>query len=141
MGQWESSSIFGYQSIVLEKFLKYSKLDPDEFTEEYIGFHNELLSRAGGLEKDRIKPIYAPARNDVPSPETFIREDKKIERNDPCPCGSGKKYKKCCLGKSLNFNGHQKVLAVYRPHLFFLVFFLRCGLFFGFLKMLCHLSG
>lgn len=23
----------------------------------------------------------------------------KIKRNDPCPCGSGKKYKKCCLGK------------------------------------------
>jgi hypothetical protein len=22
---------------------------------------------------------------------------KKIRRNDPCPCGSGKKYKKCCL--------------------------------------------
>ena len=22
----------------------------------------------------------------------------KIGRNDPCPCGSGKKYKKCCLG-------------------------------------------
>jgi hypothetical protein len=22
---------------------------------------------------------------------------KKIGRNDPCPCGSGKKYKKCCL--------------------------------------------
>ena len=24
------------------------------------------------------------------------RESKKIGRNDPCPCGSGKKYKKCC---------------------------------------------
>lgn len=23
----------------------------------------------------------------------------KIGRNDPCPCGSGKKYKNCCLGK------------------------------------------
>jgi preprotein translocase subunit SecA len=23
----------------------------------------------------------------------------KIGRNDPCPCGSGKKYKKCCMGK------------------------------------------
>jgi len=23
----------------------------------------------------------------------------KIKRNDPCPCGSGKKYKKCCLRK------------------------------------------
>jgi len=25
----------------------------------------------------------------------------KIGRNDPCPCGSGEKYKKCCLGKLL----------------------------------------
>ena len=24
---------------------------------------------------------------------------KKIGRNDPCPCGSGKKFKKCCLRK------------------------------------------
>jgi hypothetical protein len=24
----------------------------------------------------------------------------KIGRNDPCPCGSGSKYKKCCLGKA-----------------------------------------
>ena len=26
-----------------------------------------------------------------------IVKDKKTNRNDPCPCGSGKKYKKCCL--------------------------------------------
>ena len=26
-------------------------------------------------------------------------ETPKVGRNDPCPCGSGKKYKKCCLGK------------------------------------------
>lgn len=26
--------------------------------------------------------------------------DKKISRNDPCPCGSGKKYKQCCLLKT-----------------------------------------
>ena len=25
--------------------------------------------------------------------------DKRISRNDPCPCGSGKKYKKCCYHK------------------------------------------
>lgn len=31
--------------------------------------------------------------------ETFKREQPKIGRNDPCVCGSGKKYKKCC-GKS-----------------------------------------
>lgn len=28
-------------------------------------------------------------------PETVVRQDKKIGRNDPCPCGSGKKYKQC----------------------------------------------
>jgi preprotein translocase subunit SecA len=25
-----------------------------------------------------------------------VRSEEKIGRNDPCPCGSGKKYKKCC---------------------------------------------
>ena len=29
-------------------------------------------------------------------PMTVVREGKKVGRNDPCPCGSGKKYKKCC---------------------------------------------
>ncbi len=33
-----------------------------------------------------------------PKTKTIIRKyDKKIGRNDPCPCGSGLKYKKCCL--------------------------------------------
>ena len=30
---------------------------------------------------------------------TIRRDGKKVGRNDPCPCGSGKKYKKCCLPK------------------------------------------
>lgn len=29
-------------------------------------------------------------------PTTIIREGNKVGRNDPCPCGSGKKFKKCC---------------------------------------------
>jgi hypothetical protein len=28
-----------------------------------------------------------------------------VGRNDPCPCGSGKKFKKCCLGKAVNESG------------------------------------
>lgn len=31
--------------------------------------------------------------------KTIVKE-KKIGRNDPCPCGSGKKYKKCCGAKA-----------------------------------------
>jgi len=30
----------------------------------------------------------------VARPQT--REEEKVGRNDPCPCGSGQKYKKCC---------------------------------------------
>jgi len=33
---------------------------------------------------------------DVAAPATFRRKNEKVGRNDPCPCGSGKKYKKCC---------------------------------------------
>ncbi len=29
-------------------------------------------------------------------PQPVVKKDKKVGRNDPCPCGSGKKYKKCC---------------------------------------------
>jgi hypothetical protein len=32
--------------------------------------------------------------------ETVRREEPKVGRNDHCPCGSGKKYKKCCGGKA-----------------------------------------
>ncbi len=39
-------------------------------------------------------PNQAPAK-----PRTYRRAAQKIGRNDPCPCGSGKKYKRCCWAK------------------------------------------
>ncbi|MCK9502659.1 MAG: SEC-C domain-containing protein, partial [Porticoccaceae bacterium] len=36
------------------------------------------------------QPEEAPAQQ-----QPFVREDEKVGRNDPCPCGSGKKYKQC----------------------------------------------
>ena len=30
------------------------------------------------------------------TPTTVVREKPKVGRNEPCPCGSGKKYKNCC---------------------------------------------
>jgi len=35
----------------------------------------------------------------TPKVETYKREKPKVGRNDPCPCGSGKKYKRCCGSK------------------------------------------
>jgi uncharacterized protein YecA (UPF0149 family) len=37
----------------------------------------------------------ACAHDDGEKPETVRREGPRVGRNDPCPCGSGRKYKKC----------------------------------------------
>ena len=34
-------------------------------------------------------------RSQQPKPETFVRDEEKVGRNQPCPCGSGKKFKHC----------------------------------------------
>ncbi|OPY82466.1 MAG: preprotein translocase subunit SecA [Smithella sp. PtaU1.Bin162] len=47
--------------------------------------------------RQKQKQDYILSRGeDVPEAQTVKREGNKIGRNDPCPCGSGKKYKKCC---------------------------------------------
>jgi len=44
----------------------------------------------------------AVSRKSRAKPSTFKRDDKKVGRNDPCPCGSGKKYKQCHGKKGSN---------------------------------------
>ena len=43
------------------------------------------------LTSERRKELYKEQRS-----STTVVKPPKIGRNDPCPCGSGKKYKKCC---------------------------------------------
>ena len=43
------------------------------------------------IDADRRKELYKEQKL-----STTVVKDKKIGRNDPCPCGSGLKYKKCC---------------------------------------------
>ncbi|MEK6239616.1 MAG: SEC-C metal-binding domain-containing protein, partial [Planctomycetales bacterium] len=38
--------------------------------------------------------------DELPLHLPLAREQPKVGRNDPCPCGSGKKFKKCCLNKT-----------------------------------------
>ena len=43
-----------------------------------------------------------PGEDDAPlppPPEPIKADHKEVGRNDPCPCGSGKKYKQCCMKK------------------------------------------
>ena len=51
----------------------------------------ELPQWDGRLTEERRKELYKEQKS-----STTIVKGKKIGRNDPCPCGSGKKYKHCC---------------------------------------------
>jgi preprotein translocase subunit SecA len=47
--------------------------------------------------EERQRQDYIMSRGeDIPAAATIKRETAKVGRNDPCPCGSGKKYKRCC---------------------------------------------
>ena len=68
------------------------KSDSREFTEE------DIKKAAGKLmEREQVaKPTSTNMDSTSSSINKTVRGVKKIGRNDPCPCGSGKKYKKCC---------------------------------------------
>jgi hypothetical protein len=60
-------------------------LDPDTLSHAPVGDLLDLLIE----HEDRVPRILFDA--------CVTREQPKPGRNDPCPCGSGIKYKKCCL--------------------------------------------
>ena len=55
------------------------------------------------LERTQVaKPVAENLGGDGTVQKKPVVKGEKIGRNDPCPCGSGKKYKHCCLGKDEN---------------------------------------
>ena len=54
----------------------------------------QRVQRALPPPKLKQQPMYFSG-GDSSQPQTVKRKDAKVGRNDPCPCGSGKKYKKC----------------------------------------------
>lgn len=64
---------------------------------------NEKFSEQRAVELANLARYWEKNKNRGPSLPAkilpFKRENPKVGRNDPCPCGSGKKYKKCCLRK------------------------------------------
>ncbi len=87
----------------LDKVKRDTKIDLDVDIEKL--YFNMLDAKADWLynlpawdeiltaeKKKEIKKAYNATK-------TVIKE-KKVGRNDPCPCGSGRKYKQCCLNKA-----------------------------------------
>jgi preprotein translocase subunit SecA len=59
--------------------------------EQELELKHEELQGFGAMPEDELaEESVAPQR------QPFVREQRKVGRNEPCPCGSGKKYKHCC---------------------------------------------
>lgn len=67
--------------------------------EDFISLFNPE-ARQKLFKKDQTKPTIPDNQNivwDSRHDGTFVRKTSKVGKNDPCPCGSGRKYKKCCM--------------------------------------------
>ncbi|MCX5803498.1 MAG: preprotein translocase subunit SecA [Proteobacteria bacterium] len=85
----------------------YGQKDPlREYQRESFELFLDMLDR---VKYDTVKKMFAvqPAKEEITHNEPIMfmnrgderpleQKGKKIGRNDPCPCGSGKKYKRCC---------------------------------------------
>ena len=93
----------------------YAQIDPlREYQREGYDMFMDLIHRikadsVGTLFHLQVQPHHEPPPEARPKssrpcpsatatapPQPKQRQNKKVGRNDPCPCGSGKKYKKCC---------------------------------------------
>lgn len=70
------------------------------FADKYGNVQNSLDDWSDDPEDDLYDSDLDTFAASASAPTTFMRQDPKTGRNDPCPCGSGKKYKKCCMNKS-----------------------------------------
>jgi len=68
-------------------------LDPKLFSAE----HMAKLAAARIKEYLEAKEVHAQQEEAKAAPKTIKRDVAKVGRNDVCPCGSGKKYKSCCI--------------------------------------------
>ena len=56
-------------------------------------FHVQLEQK---VEREQVAQVTGTNKDDTAAHEPKKRQEKKVYPNDPCPCGSGKKYKQCC---------------------------------------------
>lgn len=70
---------------------------PNEFTNEM----GKILEERHKELKEKLEPYIINKIENFKKKSVF--RNRKVGRNEPCPCGSGKKYKKCCLDKNKVF--------------------------------------
>ena len=93
--------------------LEYKREGFRMFTEMMSSIYNESVKRLFAVqvvteeaiekfeEKEQKKEAQIQRSTTNINRETVKRKTPKVGRNDPCPCGSGQKFKKCCMNKGI----------------------------------------
>ncbi|MBF0564942.1 MAG: preprotein translocase subunit SecA [Nitrospirae bacterium] len=95
-GYGQKDPLVEYKKEAFDMFSEMTSRITTEFLK--MIFHVQVRSEGEAVPIPRSRKLrkmfYNRSEGDAPQP---IRKDKKIGRNALCPCGSGKKYKKCCM--------------------------------------------
>ena len=101
----------GISDRVTDLIFRMEQLDPDFLS--YLGSRWQLdkaraihdspesepaFSGGGGIRATQEAAIAGSQKSDH-KPQPVRNAAKRVGRNDPCPCGSGKKFKSCCMRK------------------------------------------
>jgi len=93
-----STGICGHWSEVEVAFAQHDNFENRKDILSIVDRYKNITSTwAGSIEEENYSKI--DFRNEFESPLKPIIAERKIGRNEKCLCGSGKKYKKCCLNK------------------------------------------
>ena len=84
-----------YQSVSSEMFDEMNA----SIREETVRGVLNVRKRNDATERKQVAKAVATGESKEVSKKPVVNEEAKIGRNDPCPCGSGKKYKQCCMDK------------------------------------------
>jgi preprotein translocase subunit SecA len=60
-----------------------------------MNFQHAEASPLAASEEEAAQPVAAEEHGEAAKAQPFVRTGRKVGRNEPCPCGSGKKYKQC----------------------------------------------
>ena len=90
----QQDPVIAYQKEGFDMFEEMSQ----DIWEDTVGFLFHVESPEKIQRKRVAEPLATNMDNNSNSSanKTVINKEKKVGRNEPCPCGSGKKYKKCC---------------------------------------------
>ncbi|MDO5477778.1 MAG: preprotein translocase subunit SecA [Clostridia bacterium] len=86
--------------------VEYQSVSSDMFDEMNSSIREETVrgimhvrKRSDATERKQVAKAVSTGESKEVVKKPVVNEEKKIGRNDPCPCGSGKKYKQCCGNK------------------------------------------